>query len=159
MLPLNPLPLPIKHHYVADEALFPIFSELEKIYADHDKAVVVSQAVCNQRGVCCDFKHMDHLLYASSLEIAYFLNYSDWLADATGTPKPVKHDECPWFVGGQCEARKGRVLGCRSFFCMSETISSDLYEAHYQRIKELHRKYNLDYLYVPVFKYLQENVS
>ncbi len=126
-----------------------VFTELSLIYDRVTTHINKQNLICNMRGVCCDFYKTDHRLYATKLEIDYMLFCSS-------KPIGVAPKKCPWFLDGRCNARQGRVLGCRAYFCTNEGASSEIYELFYQEIKALHKKWHIEYLYVPVFKYLSE---
>jgi hypothetical protein len=125
------------------------FAELESIYQEVGERIAQKELRCAMRGLCCDFENADHHLYATLLEIAYFIKCS-------GKPEGVTPTNCPWFRQGTCHARAGRVLGCRAYFCSNTEASAEIYEEFFQKIKELHARWDIEYRYVPVFKYLSE---
>lgn len=125
------------------------FAELELIYQELTQHIDDKKLSCAMRGICCDFERADHRLYATTLEIAY-------MQECAGDSEGVTPLRCPWFKEGRCNARQGRVLGCRAYFCSDVDASADLYEEFFVKIKELHRKWDIEYRYVPVFAYLSE---
>ena len=100
------------------------FTKLADVYQEVSDQISKRQMICNMRGICCDFDRADHRLYATKLEIAYFISES-------GLPTGVTPSTCPWFSEGKCFAREGRVLGCRAYFCTDTDGSSDLYEGFF----------------------------
>jgi len=115
---------------VSEETKRAAFAELEALYAEVDAFVERSRSVCIQRGVCCRFEEAGHEVFASALE-------ADFAADRhPQAPEPEAEGRCPYHVQGRCEAREGRPLACRTYFCDTRT-QSVLSEAHEHFLERL----------------------
>jgi hypothetical protein len=123
----------------------PEFQEaMVDLYAGLDSEVSSHRPVCCNRGVCCRFGEFGHRLYVTPAELAYF-------AGSVGRAPPVaaSPDSCPYQVGGLCEARGPRPMGCRVFFCESagQGWQEDLTENYLRRLRSLHERFHLPYAY------------
>lgn len=96
---------------VDDDTRRRAFERLEALYAEVERIVRASRAVCLARGVCCRFEDAGHRLFASGLEADYAA------AQHPDAPAPEAPGRCPYHVDGRCTARAGRPLGCRTYFC------------------------------------------
>jgi len=86
---------------------------LARLYRELDARIAALGPVCQLSGRCCRFREYGHRLYLSSLEAAYLLDQA---------PPPVRPLDdgarCPWQDDlGHCQARSGRPLACRVYFC------------------------------------------
>lgn len=111
------------------------FERLEALYADVERVVANSRAVCLARGVCCRFEEAGHRLYATALEADYAV------AKHPDAPAPEAPGRCPYHVEGRCTAREGRPLGCRTYFCDAGPGAAleEEHEAFLARIREIER--------------------
>jgi len=87
------------------------FAELEALYKRVDGELGSGRA-CRACGRCCHFDTYGHRLYATYLEALYLV------AKNGPPPGPFDADTCGYQAGDACAAREGRVLGCRTFFCI-----------------------------------------
>lgn len=128
-------------------------SAVEALYAGLDARIGARRPVCVNRGDCCRFGSFGHRLFVTPVELAYFLAQSDG---------PVSHvaaaDACPYQRAGRCTARAARPMGCRVFFCESaaQGWQPGETEATLGRIKALHQRFDLPYVYVEWLTALRE---
>jgi len=136
------------------------FGELEAIYRELDLGLARLGARCLACGECCTFPPGSPVLYASWPERAYLAGVPR--ADSTG-PRPT--GACPWLDTSTmlCTARERRTIGCRAHYCAralpsEETRSAarDLAERALARVKELVRRWGLEWDYAPVLARLSQ---
>jgi Fe-S-cluster containining protein len=118
----------------------------ERLSALYERVGAVVQAAsprCEMSGRCCDFPVSEHRLYASDLETEYAV------AAAGGKVPPTTSGQCPWYVDGLCQNRKGRPLGCRVYFCDPawEEGMPLVYERFHAELRVLHDEHALTYSY------------
>ncbi|MBI4583646.1 MAG: hypothetical protein HY717_06460 [Planctomycetes bacterium] len=118
--------------------------EIEALYRDLEAEIRAAGVACWQRGDCCDFERSDHLLYASTLEIAHVQELH---------PRPFSPGSklCPFWIDGLCTLRERRPLGCRTYFCdrrFQEKLHA-LYEKYHRRIKVLAARHRAPWVYLP----------
>jgi len=116
--------------------------ELRRLYELVDDELAARGARCLGGGACCRFDLMGHRLYATTGELAIL----------TGEPPPERPPtalRCPYQVGPRCRAHARRPLGCRVFFCRTgpDDGSSRTYERFHRRIRRLHDRFGVPYLY------------
>jgi Fe-S-cluster containining protein len=124
---------------------------LEALYREVDAEVASTRAVCWLRGDCCDFEHSEHVLYVSSLELAYVRE---------GHPEPFAAGSvlCPFWKGDLCTERRRRPLGCRTYFCdpaFREELER-IHEKYHARLKRIAEEHDLEYRYEPFVAVLRE---
>ena len=116
---------------------------LRRILDDADAAARRQGFDCRACGECCLFEQYGHRLYVSTGELALLL---------AGRPEEARPagGVCPHHREGKCVARHARALGCRLFYCgpAGEQWFPDAYERYHQRIRRLHERYGVPYLYV-----------
>ncbi len=115
------------------------------IYREVDALAAQAGWDCRACGRCCRFDLMDHRLYAAAGEIAFLLE-----CDPPDEPAPGPL-RCPYHVEPHCRARGHRPLGCRTFFCYPPAAvqaGQEAYELFHRRLRALHEKHGLPYLYV-----------
>lgn len=114
-------------------------------YADLDHEIASHAPVCINRGVCCKFESYGHNLFATSVELAFFLAHIDGPLRA-----PVDRSHCTYQVDGKCTARTGRPAGCRIFFCdpNSQAWQPQLMERTLHRLAEIGARFGLPYAYL-----------
>ncbi|MAE39319.1 MAG: YkgJ family cysteine cluster protein [Planctomycetota bacterium] len=109
------------------------FAGLEALYAELEVELNALSPRCEMSGLCCRFEEADHDLYATGLE-------TDFTADRhPRAPAPEAPGRCPYHVGGRCQARQGRPLGCRTYYC-DDSKQEDLealHESYLGRVREL----------------------
>lgn len=118
--------------------------ELEAVYVDVDREIESSGVVCWTRSLCCDFDKVDHVLYASSVELAYVreLHGEGFSPDST---------LCPFWKERLCTLRARRPLGCRTYFCdegYREALEA-IYEKYHGRLREITERHGVPWRYVP----------
>lgn len=126
-------------------------AELEDIYRRVDQEIASSGVCCWLRGQCCDFEANDHVLYASSAELAYVLE---------GHPEPFEPTgvECPFWVDGLCTERRRRPLGCRTYYCderYREPLEA-ICEKYHGEVRELSERHGITYRYAPFVASLRD---
>lgn len=129
------------------------YRRLQDLYRELDAEIAALAPRCDGRGICCDFDVVDHVLFASKLEM-------DLVKDALPPERyrTASGNRCPLLVDGRCGARDVRMLGCRTYFCQEgwEPRGNELYERYYARIKEIARDLDLDWRYAPALGQLRE---
>ena len=118
--------------------------ELEAVYREVDNEIESTGVVCWTKSLCCDFEKVDHVLYASSLEIAY-------IQEQHGDPFPPGSPLCPFWKDKLCTLRQRRPLGCRTYFCDEKykEVLEDIYEKYYRRLKDIAIRHDIPWSYVP----------
>jgi len=118
-----------------------IRSGLLEIYRLAGEQIAASATlVCQLSGRCCRFREADHRLYLTALEYEEMVRLG-------GTPASRPDGACPWLAEGLCANREGRALACRTYFCSDENEAGEVTERGHQRIRALHEKYGLPYVY------------
>jgi hypothetical protein len=129
------------------------YARLAAIYRDLDAEIARLAPRCDARGICCDFDRVDHVLYASKLEVDYVKDH-----DPEGRRLRPSGNACPFLEGGRCGARGVRMIGCRTYFCQEgfEPFGAELYERHYARVKAIARDLGLEWRYAPALELLRD---
>jgi Fe-S-cluster containining protein len=129
-------------------------SALRQLYADLERELAELRPKCELSGRCCNFLESGHTLFASDLELAQL---------ATTTPlraalEPGDARLCPWWKKGLCEAREGRPLGCRVYFCDGSKAPQleELSVRFHARLKRLHDDHAVAYRYEPFVRRVRE---
>lgn len=117
--------------------------ELEALYADLERELERLRPRCELSGRCCRFGEFGHQLWTSRLELDYLL------AREGPPPSGAAEGVCPYLKEGRCGARAHRMLGCRIFFCDPgyKDAMGPLYETYHRRVKEIHVRHGIPYLY------------
>ncbi len=130
---------------------------LDAFYLALDQALTQflaqNPAVCTGCGECCHFKEAGHILYASSLERRR-LSQSRPVENPDASAAQIASGErCPFQKNGACQARAGRVLGCRLHYCRLEgnPEAEAFAEEWHRKLKELHEKLDVEWDYRPAF--------
>ncbi|NUO09073.1 MAG: YkgJ family cysteine cluster protein [Candidatus Brocadia sp.] len=129
-----------------------LYSELRRIYQMLEEELTQLNPGCNRCGACCNFSTFDHVLYASSVEV-------NLITSNVEVPVfNVSDNICPFLKENQCSIRTFRTLGCRVFYCNPnyKDVLYTIYENYYQMIKDLSRKYTIQWKYLPFLKQLAE---
>jgi hypothetical protein len=95
---------------------------------------------CEMSGRCCRFKEAGHDLFLTALEYEEMVRHG-------GTPPGRADGACPWLREGLCDNREGRALACRTYYCSDESGATEVTERGHRRIRELHERYGLEYVY------------
>ena len=129
-----------------------LYSELATLYQDLEKELTRLNPGCDTCGTCCNFSAFDHVLYASSIEVDYIAQHVE-IPDFN-----ISDNICPFLKDNQCCIRGFRTLGCRIFYCNPhyKEILHDMYEKYHCMIKELSKKYNYQWKYLPFLGQLAE---
>jgi len=118
---------------VAEDLRARAFAQLEALYAELEAELAALAPRCELSGFCCRFEEAEHDLYATGLE-------ADFAAERhPEAPAPEAEGRCPYHVAGRCQAREGRPLGCRTYYCddsKREALES-LHESYLARVREL----------------------
>ncbi|HUU82420.1 MAG TPA: hypothetical protein VM243_02845 [Phycisphaerae bacterium] len=116
-----------------------------ELYAELDGEIAAHRPSCTNRGACCRFGEFGHRLFVTPVELAYFAAVTEGPA-----ARPTTADACPYQRDGLCTTRVGRPSGCRIFFCdpAARSWQPPLTEAILARLKELHDRFNLPYVYL-----------
>lgn len=124
--------------------------ELEAIYRQVDAEVQATGVTCWVRGLCCDFEKLEHVLYASSIELAF-------AEEALPPGLEPAGRLCPFWRDRLCTLRERRPLGCRTYFCdaRGRDRREDIYERYYDRLKALARRLGLPWTYQPFVESLR----
>ncbi len=126
---------------------------MRALYARVDAAMAEAGLVCGGCGACCHFETADHILYAGALERAYLAAVSVFPeepdADAELLARGVR---CPFQKNARCEAREGRVLGCRLHFCARAGApeAMELSESFHAELKAMHEAFGEEWDYRPL---------
>lgn len=144
MLKLNHMSEYVKKQITQDVCMF---------YAQVAVALARLPQPCTMCGFCCHFAANKYRLYASNLEFIYLFDKYQ------APPMTIGNDVCPFLQNGKCSVHDRRFLGCRTYFRLHTKIeriqSEEIYECQLDLLKELHRKYRLDWNYqdcMPVFQ-------
>jgi len=117
---------------------------LADVYARVDREIRSMGATCWLRGRCCDFETAEHVLFASSAEIAF--------VRAAHAERFAPHGVlCPFWKDGLCAERERRPLGCRTYFCdpaYSDRVAS-IHERYHREICALADRFGIEYRYEP----------
>lgn len=119
-------------------------ARLGELYADLEAELAALAPRCELSGRCCDFPRSGLSLYATDLEL-------EWLRARTGGGRNHHPALCPHWVAGRCEARDGRPLGCRLYFCDEEKAAAleELSVRFHARLKRIHDETGQPYRYGP----------
>lgn len=133
-------------------ALCQAHAALAALYAELDSQCEPARQRCRACGQCCHFDAVDHILYATELEVSYLRQ------GAAGVePDAVPAGRCPYQRGATCRVHPWRPLGCRLFFCQGqgppapglaaaeEALSARLHAA----LRGLHTAHDLAWTYQP----------
>lgn len=142
MIPQAQLPVERIRALAADREFL---AAMHEFYAKLDRSVAAHRPVCRNRGVCCRFGEFGHRLYVTPLELAFFAAETEPLR-----PVPPAAAACPYQLEGLCDARSGRPMGCRIFFCESagQGWQENLTESALGELRDLHERFDVPYAYV-----------
>ncbi|WP_372365685.1 YkgJ family cysteine cluster protein [Candidatus Uabimicrobium sp. HlEnr_7] len=140
--------------HLSSELKQQMLTDMENLYHDLSEELSLLPAPCTSCGFCCHFDAAKHFLYVSTLEMVY-------LFDKYELNLHVKNREvCPFLSKNMCSVRDRRMLGCRTYFRLhnkQQTIASEeIYEQYLTKIKELHKKYSVQWEYQDCMNIFQE---
>jgi len=136
----------------------PCLEAVEKIYRQIDRQIESTDALCQNCGQCCDFDNYDHRLYATTLEMLYFVHHLPNSNSPTGYPiiKPLDNGRCPCQNERGCKIYHARTTGCRIFFCrqLDKNSQNDLAEKIQLNLQKIHQQFHAVYLYAELGQWL-----
>ncbi|MBN1764982.1 MAG: YkgJ family cysteine cluster protein [Sedimentisphaerales bacterium] len=128
-------------------------SAIRQLYEEIDRNLSALEPTCKNCGCCCDFERYGHRLYATTLEMLYFIHGVRTL-QANGFRLPENRSGCPFRQeqGAGCLVRRYRTVGCRIYYCEDVPceFQHELSEKVLRRLKVLHEKFGADYYYAPL---------
>ncbi len=128
---------------------------LRQLYEALDRELQAIRPVCELSGRCCRFAEYGHSLFVTDLELQeLFLRH--------GPPNEPIGETCPYQSStGTCEAREGRPLGCRVYFCdpTYQSVMPELTEQHHRQLVALHERERVPYRYGEFLVMLASNSS
>ena len=144
--------------------------ELKQIYDElqAELDLLSVELDCKACGDCCDFRVFEHIPYVTNIELKFIRaelkKNSEGCKDAACCVSTESQDLklCPFYRDKKCIAHQLRPLSCRVYFCNQEyekKFSSQIYEKYHQKIKELHKNNNVEYLYCRLVKELQQIIT
>lgn len=128
------------------------YAALELLYEEVAAAIPATGMTCAASGACCDFAKHGHRLFATRLEAAWFFACSGARVNQDPTLCPA------WGADRLCHERRGRMLGCRTYFCgpYPRSRPEDLHEPFHARLKELHERFAIPYDYRDILDWARE---
>lgn len=127
---------------------------VREVHRDLDAAIAARGPVCRLSGRCCKFEEYGHTLFLSRVE------RETLIADAPAPVRPLDDGEtCPWQdTHGRCNAREGRPLGCRVYYCdpTYEAEAGPISEEFLGRLKRIADAAGLPWDYRPLHRHLRE---
>lgn len=137
-----------------------VAAELEEIYAEVASEIAARGPACWASGRCCNFEKAGHRLYTTGVEAAYTVARVRGLEGPEGEAQPrglliadVERARaaggCPFQERNLCGVHPVRPLGCRVYFCdrTAQEWQHDLTERGMARIRELHDRHGIVYVY------------
>lgn len=122
------------------------FAALERVYGDLEAELPTWGMTCAASGKCCDFDVYGHRLYVSTLEAMWFFTCLKGRQNEDARACPA------WGADRLCHERRGRMLGCRTYFCGPYTVGTpeDVHPRYHARIQALHDRFGIPYAYKDV---------
>ena len=119
-----------------------VVEAMRAFYTDIDRQVAERQPTCWNKGQCCQFGAFGHRLYVTALEAVCYL------AGGSAIP-PITDDVCPHAVGGVCQARDRRPMGCRIFYCdpSAGDWQGPMTETGLATLRTMHEPFDVPYFY------------
>lgn len=145
--------------------------EIDAVYQDVEAEIASRRPRCDQSGRCCRFDEFGHLLFVTTAELAVFLGKLPVVSSelrgksaataggrrlhvlnllVTRNSQPETSHACVYQINNLCSVHSIRPFGCRIFFC--DPTAQDWQQRHYElfhhRLKALHKRLGVPYLYV-----------
>jgi Fe-S-cluster containining protein len=135
----------LRNAFDASLGLAGLVDAVADVYRAFDAELQARKPRCDASGRCCRFEAYGHRLFVSLIELIAFqasrqVDPSDpW--DGTG---------CPFQKAGRCSVHAARPFGCRVYFCDPTSVDwqTTQYEQFHARLKELHGRFGVPYMYV-----------
>jgi Fe-S-cluster containining protein len=125
--------------------------ELDTIYGDLAVEITARSPRCSASGRCCKFESFGHRLYVTGLEAAYLWARLGLAARPSLTDVSASRAAggCPFQPERLCTVHAIRPMGCRMFFCdeTAKDWQEATYERYQSRIRELHDRLGIPYIY------------
>ena len=151
--------------------------DLANLYAKLARDLAQLGVACRGCGRCCHFDEVDHTLFASALEIAFFR--ARVREDGIAPAAEVRPGRCPFQENGRCRAHAMRPLGCRVYFCLEGPLPgapqasappSPAREEHaralerlsaeaHGELKRIHERHGLPWRYGPFLAALARSIA
>lgn len=127
-------------------------AELQLLYAELAQELEPFRRYCDARGLCCNFRATDHMLYLTGLEAAEMAATPHRPEVTLPNMALSETGKCPYLSGTQCGAREHRAIGCRIYYCdrTYEDERNALYEKYLKAAREIEVRYGIAHDYVPV---------
>lgn len=120
------------------------------LYGMLDENLAAADPSCDNCGKCCDFDEFEHRLYATTLEMLYFL-WGVRKEKKTGSREAGARGKggCPYQERDGCSLRDFRPAGCRIFYCrdLPAGFQQELTELVLTRLRGLHEQFGAVYYY------------
>lgn len=131
---------------------------VHRIYREIDLRLEAVGASCENCGRCCDFDRFGHRLYATTLEMLYFLQgLYPQLTDADSPAlMPMVNGRCPFQQNHTCRMRPYRPASCRIFYCkdLDPAFQNEITEQALLLLRRLHEKFHAVYYYADLAQWL-----
>jgi len=136
------LPANIIEDIIAAAMRADVVAAMVRFYDKADQRIASYKPACWNKGECCRFGAFGHRLYVTTMEAAYYLKFIH-------QPPSATDDACPYSLGGFCEIRPWRPLGCRIFHCDPRAghWQGPLTEQLLAELRSLHNTLNVPYAY------------
>ena len=136
----------------------PCFEAVKKIYQHIEQHLDAVGAECQNCQQCCDFTTYGHRLYATTLEMLYFVRHlpTDTSPADNPTIKLPTNGRCPYQDNQGCQMHHARTAGCRIFYCrqLETNFQNELTEMVLQSLRKLHQQLHAVYLYAEIGHWL-----
>ncbi|MGE0192093.1 MAG: YkgJ family cysteine cluster protein [Planctomycetota bacterium] len=128
------------------------FTALERVYADLDAELPRTGLTCAASGRCCDFDVYGHRLYVTTLEAMWFFTCLEGRRNDDARACPA------WGTDRLCHERRGRMLGCRTYFCgpYAGVTPEDVHPRYHARVQALHERFGIPYAYRDIRAWAEE---
>ena len=141
---------------------------LTEFYDTLDSQIAATGAQCDNCGRCCNFERFGHRLYATTLEMLFFLtgpaklnekaHSSRNFANRSPSKKALANGRCPYQLNDGCAMRMHRPTGCRIFYCkgLPTEFQNELTENALASLRSLHEEFGAIYYYANLTDWLNQ---